>query len=352
MKHGSQCSYAERIVFTSTSNPANSTSASEITAATTKNVAPSTRSETSESAEPPIGLEEMELLHHFSTSTCYTITRLPVNQTVWQIKVPQIAFSFPFLLRSVLALSALHLAFLNPERHDYYVAQANLHHDIALRTVSAVMCNLNDHNAPAVYLFSTITALISCAQPRLPDDLWISGEKDIEWLSLLRGIRSIIDAGGDNLKYGILEPMLKNGWRRGRAWAARPPGNWAHLDHLRYLLEERVSDKTVCQHYLNAVDDMKKSFATVAEIGHRNCETADVFIWLMRVSDDYLHLLRQRKPEAMVIFSYFCVITYELEWAWWMQGLSIHLMRGIYFALDDEYRGWLKWPMKQLNWTP
>jgi hypothetical protein len=301
---------------------------------------------------PAMGLAEMELLHHYSTSTCYTISRLPMLQTVWRIRVPQFGFSSPFVLRGILALSALHLAHLKPERHTQYVAQAEFHHNLALQMVSTIMPSINEENGPAIYLFSTITSIISCAKPRLPDDFWVIDDRDIEWLLLFRGTRFIIAAAEKTIKTGALEPIFKNGQRRSHARNTRSTANLTYLDDLRQLLRNSVADAKELNCYFDAVNDMGKSFATVEEEGSQNCQTADVFVWLLQISDDYLLLLHQRKPEALVIFSYFCVITHELEWAWWMQGLSIHLIRGIYSYLDEEYRCWLQWPMEQLGWAP
>jgi hypothetical protein len=35
-----------------------------------------------------------------------------------------------------------------------------------------------------------------------------------------------------------------------------------------------------------------------------------------------------------------------------MQGFSVHLIRAIYYHLDEEHRYWLQWPMQQLGWVP
>lgn len=307
---------------------------------------------TDDSTGPPMGVAEMELLHHYSVSTCYTISRLPTLQTVWRVRVPQVGFSYSFVLRGILALSALHLAHLKPELHAQYIAQTEFHHNLALQMVSAIMPSINEENGLAIYLFSTITTIISCAKPRKPDDFWIVGHRDIEWLSLFRGTRFIIAATEDTIKTGALAPLFDNGRRRTCARNARSPDNVPFLDDLRQVLVNSVRDAKELNCYFDAINELAKSFATIHEEGSRNCETADVFIWLLEISDDFFFLLHQRKPEALTIFAYFCVITYELEWAWWMQGLSIHLIRGIHSYLDEEYRCWLQWPMEQLGWVP
>ncbi|KAJ5381537.1 uncharacterized protein N7496_003965 [Penicillium cataractarum] len=301
---------------------------------------------------PSMGMAEMALLHHYSTSTCYTISRHPVLQTVWQNTVPTFGFSYQFVFRGILALAALHLAHLKPELQDQYVDAAEFHHNLALQMVSGTIPQINEENGPAVYLFSTITCIIGCALPRKREDLWVSNDQILQWLSLFRGTVSIIASVNESLKSGPLAPMFALGRRRSRAWEARSTANQTFLINLRRLIEESVNDPIELKCYTDAIDDLGKSFATIFEVGSSNCETADIFIWLLRITDQFLNQLRQRTPEALVIFGYYCVILKEVEWAWWMQGFSIHIIRAIHHYLDEEHRCWLQWPMEQLGWVP
>ncbi|KAJ5208084.1 hypothetical protein N7449_002463 [Penicillium cf. viridicatum] len=302
---------------------------------------------------PTIGMAEMALLHHFSTSTCYTVSRNPILQTLWQIRIPQVSFSSPFVFRAIIALSALHLAHVKPEFHDHYVSQAELHHNTALQIVSAILPDVNKENCQSIYVFSILTCIISCAKPRIRHDFWANRDRDIEWLNLFRGTIHILTSEERSLKTGPLAPMFVMGHRRklardARSATATPP----FLLVLKQLLQDTVHDPSELQCYHDSIDDMAMSFATVDEIGSHNCETADIFIWLMRVSDQYFGYFQQRTPEAMVIFAYFCVLMKEMEWAWWMQGFSVHTISGIYYILGEEHRCWLQWPMQQVGWVP
>ncbi|KAL2838332.1 hypothetical protein BJX68DRAFT_259278 [Aspergillus pseudodeflectus] len=301
---------------------------------------------------PSMGMAEMALLHHYSISTCYTISRHPVLQTVWQTTVPAFGFSYQFVFRGILALAALHLAHLKPELEDQYVDAAEFHHNLALQMVSGTILQINAENGPAVYLFSTITCIIGCALPRKRHDLSVSTDRIIQWLSLFRGTVSIIASVNEALKSSPLAPMFTLGRRRSLAWEARSTANQTFLINLRRLIQEAVEDPIELKCYTDAVDNLGKSFGTIFEVGPQNCETADIFIWLLRITDQFLDKLQQRTPEALVIFGYYCVILKELEWAWWMQGFSIHVIRAIHHHLDEEHRCWLQWPMQQLGWVP
>ncbi|CAG7919186.1 unnamed protein product [Penicillium olsonii] len=304
-----------------------------------------------EEIPPTMGITEMLLLHQYSVSTCFTISRNFVLRTVWQVHVPHFGFSSPIVLRGIMALAALHLAHLQPEHQDSYLGQAERHHNTALQMATAGLQNIDKENAPSIYLFSLLACIFSCAKPRKPEDFWKVIDQIIEWLNLTRGTVSILllDEHEGFIKNGPLSPLFILGHRKSLAWEARSSSSPPFLIDLKQLFEDTVQDPVDLQCYRESLENLGKSFATIHEMGSRNCETADIFMWLVRAPDHYLRLFHQRKPEALVIFGFFCVIIRELEWAWWMQGTSSHLLQGIYYHLSEEYRCWLHWPMQQLG---
>jgi hypothetical protein len=78
-------------------------------------------------------MNDLELLHHYTTSTYLTLTQdSPEHEHVWQIVVPQLAVKHPFLMHGILASSALHLAHVLPERQQEYTVLAANHESMAL----------------------------------------------------------------------------------------------------------------------------------------------------------------------------------------------------------------------------
>ena len=303
---------------------------------------------------PAMGIAEMILLHQYSVSTCFTISRNLALQTVWQVHIPHFGFSSPIVLRGIMALAALHLAYTNPEQEHSYIGQADFHHDIALQMATSALQNINKENASSIYLFSLLTCIISCARPRRPGNFWEVSDRIIEWLNLSRGTVSILclDTESSFVGNGSLAPLFILGHRRSLAWEARSAYSQPFLADLKQLFEDTVQDPAELQCYRESLENLSKSFATISEIGSHTCETTDIFMWLVKSPDHYLHLFHQRKPEALVIFGFFCVIIRELEWTWWMQGMSSHLLQGILLHLGEEHRCWLHWPMQQLGLVP
>ena len=126
---------------------------------------------------------DMELLHNFCTSTCYTFHNDPILKTLWRINVPQLALSFDFVMRGILALSALHLAYYKPERREFYLNQAMAQHQTGLREATYLLRNVTAENCTPVYIFTAMTCMFTLASPRKEDDFLVIGEGGIaEWL--------------------------------------------------------------------------------------------------------------------------------------------------------------------------
>ncbi|CAI7666809.1 unnamed protein product [Penicillium manginii] len=63
----------------------------------------------------PTRMLEMKLMHHYMTSTYQTLSQDGLSAYHLSISIPQMATEFPFLLDTILALSALHLASLEAD---------------------------------------------------------------------------------------------------------------------------------------------------------------------------------------------------------------------------------------------
>ncbi|KAJ5331206.1 hypothetical protein N7476_000989 [Penicillium atrosanguineum] len=65
----------------------------------------------------PNRMVEMRLMHQYLTSTHLTLARDGMSSHHLAMVIPRMATSFPYLLDSILALTALHLATVEPENH-------------------------------------------------------------------------------------------------------------------------------------------------------------------------------------------------------------------------------------------
>lgn len=93
---------------------------------------------------------DLELLHNYVTSTAFTIHTDPAMKIAWRINVPQVGFAYEFVMRGILALSALHMAHFQPERRDFYIQQAMLQHQTGLRAATEILPTVTEENCTGV----------------------------------------------------------------------------------------------------------------------------------------------------------------------------------------------------------
>jgi hypothetical protein len=299
-----------------------------------------------------LNMAQLELLHNFCTSTCYTMSRNPVIQTIWRVTAPKIGLGCPFAMRAMLAMSAFQLARSQPEQREFYIAQANYHHDIALRIVTSILPGITKETCSGLYIFAALTCLISCAKPRPAGDFLFVGDRGIaEWLQLFKGTRFIVSQFLDILLSGPLEPIITSGKRRHDMRFSATNINPPYLQELRRVMFANNPALPHAAIYNAAIDELGRTFACLEEVSEQPHESSDVFMWMIFVPDEYLTLLSERVPEALVIFAFYCVALKQLEWAWWMEGNSSQLIAGIYQLLGVEHRIWIQWPIEQLGFV-
>ena len=299
-----------------------------------------------------MNMVHLELLHNYATSTCFTLSHNPLIRTLWRINVPQVGLSYSFVMHGIFSISALHLAHFRPGKRSFYLSCAQAENEIALRAVSSILPNITNDNCSALYIFSAITCVVGLASPRKPGDfLLITNNGIAEWLILFRGTRSIIDSSPEMLFNGPLGPMFREGARNIQAHEYAAGGN-NYLAELRRFIEATKPDREALRIYNKCIDELAKPFAVVYGRSVSLFESGNVFTWLYYVESEYLMLLSKRTPEALAIFAYFCVLIKQLEFNWWLEGMSAHLLSNIFYLLDEDHRLWIRWPMEEVGWVP
>jgi hypothetical protein len=299
---------------------------------------------------------DLELLHNFSTSTCLTIHNDPALKALWKINVPQLGFQSDLVMRGILAVSALHMARFSPDKREFYLSQALVHHQSGLRNAASILPHVTEENCTELYIFSALTLVVNLASPRSSQEFLTIGQAGIaEWLSLLKGIHSIITTARAALRKSMLAPMFDEGERRNslrEACAAEMTAEEDPLQDLRhYLNRSSIDEKTfhLCHH---AVEELRKSFSLAFKAKPHDHESVDVFVWFFRVPEEYFELLHNHCQEAIAVFGYFCVLLKYVDYKWWMEGSSLDLLETVYELLDEEHKLWIRWPIEEIGWIP
>jgi hypothetical protein len=280
------------------------------------------------------------------------LSDIPTLQTFWRIVVPDIGFQYPFVLQGILALSALHLARSDPSLESFYHAEADHRYNQALRTATSLLPQIDSENCHAVYLFASFCCIYTLARGPKPGDFLLFGDQGIaEWLTLFRGLRPILTLYLETLRTGVLAPMLKVGIAAANDQSAGRPET-EQMVEIRELISETAKDHVSSQALSRALEGLSPFFSAryTANGEKKQIHINSLGPWLYRVSDEFVALLQQHHPAALVIMAYLCVLFSDVNASWIMQGWVAHMMQGIHDRLGNEHRLSIRWPAEQIGW--
>ncbi|CCD24143.1 Upc2p NDAI_0C04840 [Naumovozyma dairenensis CBS 421] len=144
------------------------------------------------STKANLNLIDMKLFHHYCTEVWPTITAAKVSgPEVWSKAIPKLAFDFPFLMHSILALSATHLARAEPGLGQY----VSTHRLDALRLLREAVLEISEENTDALVASALILIMDSLANAASPTD---SSPNNIlspsAWVFHVKGAATILTA--------------------------------------------------------------------------------------------------------------------------------------------------------------
>lgn len=170
----------------------------------------------------------------------------------------------------------------------------------------------------------------------------------VQWVNLQRGSKEIIGRLSHLITKGPLEPLF---------------APWQGLDRnqphpLPPIEEERFSELPTTWTF-SALSPAEKetldmSFASLRRVFHLLAYNPDisklsaVMSWFSMLSADYIRMLKDKVPEALLIVVMYCVALKRADNMWWMSGKGQNLMRTVMGELGDGWERWTSWPVQQV----
>ncbi|KAF9634249.1 hypothetical protein BFW01_g5144 [Lasiodiplodia theobromae] len=294
-------------------------------------------------------MRHMQYLSHFLLVSCNSLgLSLPsLGESGVASCAIGAALRYPPLLHSMLALAALHLG----HRTDSAAFQAQA---LELFNAAPQALDVTAESAVPTLLFSSMVGThmladtsLSCHDPSIDDAALL--DRFIEYVDVHRGVRAVIGASWSSLTQSGLGSIMTPYEQDIQCFEQRRHGGEAAHVQLRQLLHGLQAsglpeDALGC--YGDAVQHLEWAFDLESRQPRDQPapSPAAVLAWPIMIPVNFVALVQQRRPEALIVLAYYGALLHRHRKLWVVGGLGTRVVGAITTLLGRYWRPWLKWP--------
>lgn len=299
---------------------------------------------------------DFSLFHHFIVSTSSYLGNDSDTPLPWKTGIPSIAPHHPYLLHEMLAVAAIHLHRSHPNDGKDYQRIAQDHQALALSQFRVALSSRDaDEEASALLACSALMANYYFAAFDDPASLLFNTEElgPPEWILPIRGCAAIVGHFRDPLRAGSMGPVLNT---YGPFWnnAILSP-NGSESDLQIQVLQTKLTNLTLGDVnqdiYGSALRILRRCFMVSEQGGDTSLKTA-AMTFPSLVSDEFLEeMCRRKRPAALVIISFWCVLLNRLDRKYWLRGDSVPraILGVIKSHLPPDFLDLIQWPIREIG---
>ncbi|KAH7160405.1 hypothetical protein B0J13DRAFT_519816 [Dactylonectria estremocensis] len=291
-------------------------------------------------------LTDLELMHHYTSSTFTTLPRAAELQQIWQIEIPRLSMSHAFLLHQVLAVSAHHQSQLHPERYSHYSICASMHQNESIAGLRTALAQISEETCHEVFIASSMLSI--CAFAAFSSYGGVSERPHIDDLvdvfQLVRGMSKILDQYDDALHKGDLRSMFV---QSGNCVPA--PLLIAVNERLQHLKMPATTHATTASILEKSISDVitwvENAMRLTAWSELRLCVSFPICL-----TEEFMDLFRQHHPGALTLIAHYClVLHYTGLDHWYLRGWGRSIIDDIAATIDPNWRYALEWPLTRMD---
>lgn len=291
-------------------------------------------------------LSHLALYHHLLMNRFVITLTDPTHENIVDY-VFEYAFQAPYLMNQLLALAALHLSKPPLGQQPYYQLATSLQ-TRALASFNQERQEISDDTCIPIFLFTSLVGLhVLCDTlqgPRETSHAFF--DRFISYLLIHRGVRAVTTQTWKTLRnsrFGPLFQRIQDASTTSES-NAEPP-----IDILNKMIEANASPSSANK-YRNVISALQRSFTLHKSLeGSSGGQLNAIVAFCLDFNDEYLHLLRQRQPEALVILAFFAVLLHWNRRFWVIGDGGQFLIRSIADDLGQYWAKWLQWPISALE---
>lgn len=221
----------------------------------------------------------------------------------------------------------------------------------ALTLFNEASQEVSEATCTPMFLFSSLLGIhVLCDTLQGPrESLGAVLDRFITYLTIHRGVRAVTAKSWSTIKKSGFGPLLQEV----EDAFLTDENNTEPTDILNRMIEENTSPSSAGK-YRRAISQLQQSFSLHTTLKRANGRQLDAVIaFCLRVDDEYIHLLKQRHPEALVVLAFFAVLLHWNRTAWVIGDGGQYLIQSITHHLGSHWAEWLRWPnlvLQDVSW--
>lgn len=294
-----------------------------------------------------LDVADLYLMHHYDV----VVAPMFANHhnvdaiALWRIHIVSLGFKHDFLLRGILAVTAVHLAYIHPDKRAVYDLQASTHQSIALASFQDTLAHVDGSNCHAIFAFSCLIIVMTFASRK---DKASDFQTDVlQWFYLLRGASIVLQMHQESIQCSFLKPLLDE-MHFNENIAAHSIPDTDKITDLFAVCGKRQHNRDVSQAYTLAIHSLLTGFIQASVLKSRNEGTVlSSFVWPINLPPKFLDLLGEEQPEALVVLAHYAILIYWGEDEsdnWFLGGWARYMLDTIRELVPQEWHEHLIWP--------
>ncbi|KAM0444939.1 hypothetical protein ACHAQK_002474 [Fusarium lateritium] len=291
-------------------------------------------------------LNHLDLYHYLLMNRSVIMLSNPAHENVTDY-IFEYALKAPYMMNQLLAIAALYLSKPPLAQQPYHQLSTTLQ-TRALASFNQVRQEVSDETCFPLFIFTSLVGVhVLCDTLQPPRET--SGavlDRFITYLLIHRGVRTVAKEAWKTLKNSKFGPYFQQ-----VEDALTIPENDTEpsIDILNKMIEANASPSST-DTYRKAISALQRSFTLFKSLKDTSGQQLDAAIaFCLDFDDEYLLLLRQRQPEALVILAFFGVLLHWNRKFWVIGDGGQLLIQAIADSLGRHWAEWLQWPISALE---
>ncbi|TGJ80930.1 hypothetical protein E0Z10_g7841 [Xylaria hypoxylon] len=260
------------------------------------------------------------------------------------------AVQAPYLMDQILALSAANMSVKRPHQRQFYQAEAAHLQTRGLVLFNAAQALEATDNALAGFVFS-----ILLSQQVLFDALLIRTdfpvllEKLIAAFRICGGVRIM---GGKSWPFIMAQYQQQAGINLPDVFLPNPGVETVFtmkLAQLGTFLANASLDPSTLSICNAALTCLRHLSFTSKSYEYSAFQTTRLLHWAVAVRPEFIKLLEERRPEALIIVAYYALLIHDTRDYWLSGDAGAFIIRSITKFLGNYWAEWLAWPNEVLD---